>query len=134
MVTPMYTLTLEEKNGYLHARVAGTNSVETVRAYTQELHDACVKGQHRAVLIEENLVGPNIPLAAVYAIVSERSAQALRLQHRIAYVDCNPEHDLSRMEFAEDVAVNRGAKMRLFTSIAEAARWLLESGATANQR
>lgn len=45
-----------------------------------------------------------------------------------------PGHDLSRMEFAEDVAVNRGAKMRLFPSIAGAERWLLESGAAANKR
>jgi hypothetical protein len=70
-------------------------------------------------------------LAAVYAIVSERSAQAVRLQQRIAFVDNNPEHDLSRMQFAEDVAVNRGADMRLFGSVEAAERWLLAGPANA---
>ena len=41
-------------------------------------------------------------------------------------MEVNPEHDLARMEFAEDVAVNRGGNMRLVASVAEAERWLLE--------
>jgi predicted methyltransferase MtxX (methanogen marker protein 4) len=126
-----YRLTLGQKRGCLHARVRGTNSAETVRAYTQEIHDACVNAGCRAVLIEENLAGPSIHLAAVLAIVAERSAQAVQRQQRIAFVDTNPEHDLSRMEFAEDAAVNRGANMRLFGSIEAAERWLLAGPASA---
>jgi hypothetical protein len=119
-----YTLALEQKRGYLHARVIGANSAETVRAYTQEIHDACLERGCRAVLIEENLAGPSLPLAAVLSVVAERSAQAMQLKQRIAFVDTNPEHDLSRMEFAEDAAVNRGANMRLFASVDAAERWL----------
>jgi hypothetical protein len=126
-----YTLTLDQKRGYLHARVTGTNSAETVRAYTQEIHDACVKDRCRAVLIEENLAGPSLSLAAVFGIVAERSVQAAQLHQRIAFVDTNPEHDLSRMEFAENVAVNRGANMRLCPSVEAAERWLLADSATA---
>jgi hypothetical protein len=42
----------------------------------------------------------------------------------IAYVDVNAEHDHARVNFAEDVAVSRGANMRLFASVSDAQRWL----------
>ena len=126
-----YTLILDQKRGYLHAQVTRTNSAETVRAYTQEIHDACVRDRCQAVLIEENLAGPSLGLAAVFNIVAERSVEAARLRQRIAFVDTNPEHDLSRMEFAENVAVNRGANMRLCASVEAAERWLLAGSATA---
>ncbi|SRR6266567_5115468 len=119
-----YVLTLEDKPGYVHARVTGSNSFENVLGYTQEIHQACVHSGQRAVLIEENLAGPSISMSAIFQIVAERSPQALGVLKRIAYVDVNPGHDLTRMEFAEDVAVNRGVNMRLFATVGEAERWL----------
>lgn len=121
-----YTLTLESRPGYLHARVSGTNDRQTVLDYTQEIHLACVQGNVRAVLIEENLAGPSLPLAAVLQIVSERAPRAVGLLKRIALIDRNPEHDPAGMEFAEDLAVNRGVNLRLFASVAAAERWLQE--------
>jgi hypothetical protein len=40
----------------------------------------------------------------------------------IAYVDVNAQGPL--MKFAEDVAVNRGVRVRVFGTVAEAERWL----------
>jgi hypothetical protein len=40
----------------------------------------------------------------------------------IAYVDVNAQGSL--MKFAEDVAVNRGVRVRVFGTVAEAERWL----------
>lgn len=122
-----YTLTLEPRPGYLHARVSGSNDKQTVLDYTQEIHAACVQRNFRAVLIEENLSGPSIPLSAVLQIVAERAPEALKLLKRIALVDVNPEHDSSRMKFAENLAFHRGLNMRLFASVAAAERWLQEA-------
>jgi len=119
-----YTLNLESHPGYLHARVTGTNSQQTVLDYTQEIHRACLEQNVRAVLIEENLSGPSIRLSAVLQIVSQRAPEAAKFLKRIALVDLHPEHDLSRMEFAEDLAANRGVNLRLFASLAAAEQWL----------
>jgi hypothetical protein len=40
----------------------------------------------------------------------------------IAYVDVNAQGSL--MKFAEDVAVNRGLRVRVFGTVADAERWL----------
>lgn len=76
------------------------------------------------MLIEENLEGPSLTLSQVFQIVTERTPQATGLLKRIALVDLNPEHDASRMEFAEDLAFNRDVNFRLFASVAAAERWL----------
>ena len=44
----------------------------------------------------------------------------------IAYVDFNAGGDM--MKFAESVALGRGIRMRLFSSLAEAEKWLETPG------
>ncbi len=122
-----YSLSLEPRPGYLHAQVTGTNGAQTVLDYTAEIHQACVERGLRAVLIEENLSGPSIRLSAVLGIIMERAPEAAKQLRRIALIDHNPEHDSSRMEFAEDVAANRGVNLKLFNSVAAAERWLNEA-------
>ena len=122
-----YSLSLEPRPGYLHAQVTGTNGAQTVLDYTAEIHQACVERGLRAVLIEENLSGPSIRLSAVLGIIMERAPEAAKLLKRIALIDHNPEHDASRMEFAEDVAANRGVNLKLFNSVAAAEQWLNEA-------
>jgi hypothetical protein len=122
-----YALSLESGPGYLHARVTGNNSQQTVLDYTQEIHNACIERGLHAVLIEENLSGPSISLSAILQIVVERAPEASKLLKRIALVDLNPEHDPSRLEFAEDAAANRGVNLRLFPSVAAAQQWLQQA-------
>ena len=126
-----YFLELVSKPGYLHARVTGTNSPQTVIEYTHDIHKACVERGCRAVLIEENLSGPSIDMSSIFQVVADRSRQAVGVVDWIAYVDINAQHDRSRMKFAEDVAVSRGANMRLFASVAAAEHWLQASLAQA---
>jgi hypothetical protein len=119
-----YSIELQDKPGYLHAKVTGVNSREAVVEYTHDVHRACVERGHRAVLIEENLSGPSIDLSSIFQVVADRARQAVGVLQWIAYVDVNEEHDRPRMKFAEDVAVSRGANMRVFASVTEAERWL----------
>jgi hypothetical protein len=125
-----YALSLESRGGYLHARVTGSGNQQTVLDYTQEIHNACIERDLRAVLIEENLSGPSISLSAVLQIVAERAPQAVKLLKRIALVDLNPEHNPSHLEFAENAAANRGLNLRLFPSVGAAQKWLQETPAS----
>jgi hypothetical protein len=123
-----YSLTFDDHGSYLHAKVNGTNGRESVLGYTQEIFEACVARKRTAVLIEENLAGPSIPISVVFQLVDARVAQALQALKKIAYIDVNPEHDLTRMEFAEDRAVNMGVNMRLFATVDAARAWLEQPG------
>ena len=66
-------LITEGKSGYAHVRVTGENTRENVMRYLLEVNERCVQQKFPAVLIEENLSGPSLNIAEVFAIVSERS-------------------------------------------------------------
>ena len=116
-----YTLTITQEADYLHALVTGSNSKENVAAYLEELRRECYARNCFRVLIEERLEGPRLRTMEVYQIVSEGGLSQVRID-AMAYVDMNAEGDL--MKFAETLAVNRGLPVRLFSSVANARKWL----------
>jgi hypothetical protein len=124
-----YTLTFDRKPEYLHVKVTGENSPESVTGYLSEVHRACSGAECPGLLIEEDLQGPSIAVSDVFAIVSEGSRSMPPGIRKIAFVDLNSGHDFARMQFAETVAVNRGINMRLCRSLEEAQKWLLAEGA-----
>jgi hypothetical protein len=119
-----YKLTVESKSNYLHVAVQGDNSPQSVLAYLSEVRNKCVEHGCSNVLIEENLQGPRLNTLQIFEVLREAIASAPPLFLRIAYVDINPEHDRAAMGFAEDVAVNRGINVKIFSSIIEAENWL----------
>ena len=119
-----YELTIIQKSAYLHVTVTGLNSIENVKAYLADVLKACKSRKCNQVLIEERLKGPRMDTINVFQIASKGSHQALGFFKAIAYVDVNAEGDL--MKFAETVAVNRSLPVRLFSSVADAERWLVE--------
>ena len=121
---------MEERPGYLHVRVTGTNSVEAVQGYLGEIYVACVERGRCSILIEEHLRGRGLDLLAIFQIVCEGGERLQALAHRIAYVDVNGEHPAQDMQFAETVAVNRGVNLRVFATVPEAAAWLTESASS----
>lgn len=121
-----YELTTLKKPGYLHLRVTGKNSLASVRGYLAEIHSICVEQVCPAVLIEENLSGPGLDIGQIFHVASAGSTATLPVIRLIAYVDINPEHAPSRMQFAETVAVTRGINIRVFAAVAAAETWLQE--------
>ena len=119
-----YHLAIEAKSGYLHVRVTGENTRENVARYLVEVNQHAVRNQCAAVLIEENLRGPSLNIAEIFAVVAERSRDVAPHIRSIAYVDVNPEHSKGRMLFAEAVAVQRGVNVRVFSTVADAEQWL----------
>jgi len=125
MNTPKpYKLTISQKPTYLHAIVTGQNSKETVMGYLQELRLQCADRGCTRVLIEERLEGPRLGAIDVFEIAEEGSNRAFGSFRTIAYVDVNAEGDL--MKFAETVAVNRFLSVRVFSSVNDAEKWLLD--------
>ena len=119
-----YKLTITQKPAYLHAIVTGTNTKENVARYLEEIRRECTFRNYFRVLIEERLEGPRLSTMGVFEIASEGSKRAIGQFKAIAYVDVTAEGDL--MKFAEDVAANRGLPVRVFSSVSDAEKWLLE--------
>ena len=119
-----YALTVLERSGYLHFVVTGVNSRETVQLYLAEIGRECTARGCKHVLIEERLEGPRLDTTDVFMIASGQNMQAARTLEAIAYVDVNAKGRL--MQFAEDVAVNRAVPVKVFATVAEAERWLVD--------
>lgn len=119
-----YEFRVLHKAGYLHVRVVGDNTPETVVRYLKQLIEMCAKNKCPNVLVEENLEGPGLDLGEIFGIASSGGQAVWPDVRRIAYVDVNHHHDLENMRFAETVAVNRSINMRVFASVPEAENWL----------
>ena len=119
-----YKLTVNPKDDYLHAIVTGLNSRENVARYLDEIRRECAALNYCRVLIEERLDGPRLETMDVFDISSEASGRALGMFKAVAYVDVNAGSDL--MHFAETVAVNRTLPVKIFSTVADAEKWLLD--------
>ena len=119
----MYKLTIEQETGYLHAIVTGTNGEDTVRGYMAELIRECVSRNCLRVLIEERLDGPRLGTLPVLEMVSQESKHLRGKLRTIAFVDVHAPAD-NLMQFAADIAVNRGVPLAVFASVSEAKAWL----------
>jgi len=120
----IFNLNINQKATYLHAVVTGKNNKENVTQYLNEILRECSARNCFRVLIEERLEGPRLKTIDVYTVASQGAHQAFGKMKAIAYVDVNAEGQL--MKFAETVAVNRSLPARVFTTVADAEKWLLE--------
>jgi hypothetical protein len=120
-----YDLSIEERPSYLHAKVRGTHNEQNAHRFLVDVHEAWVRRNSSAVLLEMNLDGPSLSVLSIFNIISERAPYAFGLK-RIAYVDRGRGHDPEQARFAETVARNRGVNVRLFWSVDEAEDWLRE--------
>ena len=121
-----YKLTIDQKPAYLHAVVTGRNSRENVARYMADILRECTARNCFRMLIEERLEGVRLGTIDVFGIASEGSSRAGGMIKAIAYVDVNAESDL--MKFAETVAVNRALPVAVFSTVADAEKWLLNEG------
>jgi len=120
-----YKLTIDQKPTYLHAIVTGRNSIENVVRYLEEILRECTARSCSRVLIEERLEGPRLGTIDVFEIASQGPIDAQGRLKAIAYVDVHVEGNL--MQFAENVAVNRGLPLAVFSTVADAEKWLLNA-------
>ena len=125
-----YKLTIDQKPVYLHIIVTGHNSKETVMHYMEEVMRECTSRNCGYVLVEERLEGTRLGTFDVFSMVSEGATQFLGRFKAMAYVDVNGDGGL--MQFAENVAVNRGIPIQIFSNIPDAEKWLLHQAQNRN--
>ena len=117
-----YTLSIDTKAGYLHVVVTGRNTRDNVLRYMDEVLRESETRDCWYLLIEERLEGPRLGTLDVFDIASQRGRPLGSKVRGVAYVDVNASGDL--MKFAEDVAVNRGYPVRVFSNVGDAEEWL----------
>jgi hypothetical protein len=118
-----YKLTITQKPTYLHIIVTGELSEENVLRYFEEIHRECTTRNCFRVLIEENLDGPRLNVVRVLQLISDESSKSMGLFKAIVYVDVNAVGD--SMKFIEDAAVNRSLPVKVFSTVVDAEKWLL---------
>ena len=92
--------------------------------YLEEIFRECQTRNCNRILIEERLEGPRVGTFDVFQIATEGTNRAHGYFKAIAFVDVNAQGDL--MKFAETVALNRGMPVKVFSSVSDAKKWLLD--------
>jgi hypothetical protein len=123
-----YQLTVSEKPGYMHFTVTGSNTVENVTGYLQDVFREAEARNCPNILIEERLSGRRLETWDVYQIAATGGSQLAGRMNAVAFVDVNAHGDL--MKFAETVLNNRGLPMHVFGTVADAEAWLAGKVAT----
>ena len=118
-----YQLTIHPMPGYLHVIATGENSVQSVTSYINEVGVLCEQQKYSVVLIEENLQGPGLNMFDIFKVMRQLKSSPKILQW-IVYVDANPAHDPGMMDFARELAIKRGLRVRLCRTTAEAKDWI----------
>ena len=120
-----YTLRLEARQGYLHARVSGPeDTVEVSMAYWLELAAACTAAGVSRLLVVEELEGNAQP--SEMAAVVEGLLQLGFHDIRVAFVDAT--EDAALLVGAEIRVQKHGFEARVFRREDEAERWLMADG------
>ena len=118
-----YTIEFQHRPSYLYAYIRGKEyDLETAKTYWQEILKECQKLGCKKILVEEDMEG-SLSMQDMYEISAEYPDMGFR-NILVAFVDRHPSHQqLNR--FAEMVATNRGGKVRVFDTVAEAKEWIL---------
>ncbi len=119
-----YMIETVRKPLYLHLKVTGENSLQTVRGYLAEVLDICAGNNCMNVLIEEQLQGARLNTLDVFNAVKSGASNAGRFPRVIAYVDVNVGNGPGLMHFAESLSRGRGINVRVFDTVPEAEDWL----------
>ena len=122
MTARAYQLTIEDRAGYLYARISGEqHSFEITMSAVTEVAGICRGRRATRLLVEHDLPG-KLSTLDVFKIASRLpelydGVHVGFVIHRTEIPD-NPQ-------FLENVARNRGAGGHLFATVAEAEAWLL---------
>lgn len=121
--TKAYKIEFQQRPSYLYAYVTGKEyDLETAKAYWLEILEECQKVGCKKILVEEDMEG-SLSMQDMYEISAEYPDMGFR-HILVAFVDRHPSHQqLNR--FAEMVATNRGGRVRVFDTVAEAKEWIL---------
>jgi len=119
-----YNLTIEKKEDVLWVTSTGNRSLQTVLAMSKDILAACVEKKVKKVLIDVRALEGRLSTVDAYEI-PDKHFPKMRDPNVITHcviIDLKEfEH---RYKFFEDVAVNRGFDLRIFSNTGEGLEWL----------
>ncbi len=119
-----YNLKIEVESSVLWVTATGTRSLQTVLAMSQEISAACVERNLKKVLVDVQALEGRLGTLDAYDIPTKHFPKIRNhsIISRCAIVDLKEfENDY---RFFENVAVNRGFDLRIFSDVKEAIAWL----------
>jgi len=121
-----YALTIEKKDDVLWVTATGTRSMEAVLAMSKDILAACVEKRVKKVLTDVRGLEGRLSTFEAYEIPDKHYPQ---MQDR-SVITHNAVVDLEEFEdsyrFYENVALNRGFNVRVFSDPNKAMAWLKE--------
>jgi hypothetical protein len=121
MDTHGFTQEFHADQGVMHVRVAGVFPVALLQQAGnsfQPLIEACEQANCRIALIDARELKIDLDTMAIFRAGVD-AAMASRLGLRLAFVAREENLD----SFFEDVVINRGARVEVFTEIEDALKW-----------
>ena len=119
-----YELEIKNLQDFLQVNIKGRKTKESVKEATTDICKACVKYKCSKVLIDIRGFEERIKDAIViFNLASKELPEITRKKiNKVAIID-NKDHD-NNNRFFENVAVNRGHNVKIFTDEKEAINWL----------
>lgn len=118
-----YTLTIEERPGYLYARIkADTITREAAVRYLNEIGDKCAELKCTRLLLERDI--PTMMSAPDVYFTAQDFVEMIR-GVRVAIVNRYLPHE-DALHFGAMVGNNRGANMQIHDSLESAKKWLMQ--------
>jgi hypothetical protein len=123
MSGPNYQLTFEDRNTYLYVRLTGEDSFAASLSYWNKIADQAKLRGCEKMLIHENLVG-KVAESEMGEIIRDLLPSGLA-EIQIAFFDENVE-DAAINALGQTLAVDRGANVKIFTSLDDAKDWITD--------
>ena len=121
-----YNLSIEQRTGYLLARVSGYSaSLETSRKYWNEIALETAGHNAKRLMVWEDFAGM-ISTQDTLTLVKEISRLPQFLTVRMVVLDEYPDQ-FDRNKLGEMIANNHGLTCRVFSNFDEAEAWLLSA-------
>ncbi|UCH15763.1 MAG: hypothetical protein JSV22_07295 [Bacteroidales bacterium] len=119
-----YELTYKKKKDILFVKVKGMRSFKTIISVIKDIQQICIKQKTSKVLIDVQELEGHLKTMEAYelpALVFPKIRDK-NIFEKSAIVD--REESYPYYSFFENVSVNRGFNLRIFTNIDDAAEWL----------
>lgn len=124
-----YTVTFQEREGYLRVEMRGNRNTGDPAKYGRSAVDKivakCREAGYTRILIISYLTGDYPPFAN-YQVVSAMAQQAIPEEWKMAYVNLDPQSQKA-VEFSETMATRKGFHARLFDNEPDALHWLISN-------
>lgn len=115
-----YTLSMEQRDGYLYAVAGGEQLTAQISAsYWNEIAGRCFETGCDKILIEKHFIKPVGP--GEMLLMADHLGKLLPGRH-IAFVDRFQHGEIN--ELGKKLARNREVMMQVFTTVADAEKWL----------